>query len=771
MMGAIAPVDIEIWQMALAFLLGDVWVQQWTRLPSAIEWTVLALFALLSWRSRHAFWLALLVGVLWASAFGTWRLQHRLAGTWLQRDVSIEGYIATLGRYDDERVGFDFVVTEAPEGIPGMLRLNWYHPRQPVIAGQRWTLTVKLKPPHGRLNPGGFDYETWLFANGIGATGYVRDHPTPQILDGASYPGQWLAAWRQAIADRIESLLPDSPYLGVIQALTLGHQQKITPDQWRVFRVTGVVHLIVISGSHISLVSGLVFFLARKLWASSGNLRHSPHTVAALVAGCFACVYAALAGFSIPTQRALVMLSVVLLALIRQRHVGALQTLSLALLAVLGFDPLAVLSVGFWLSFTAVAVLLYAATGRLKRSIFWREAVQTQWVAAVGLSPLLIACFQQLSLISPLANWMAVPWVGLLIVPLCLLASLLSYVSSTIATALFHLIDWQLDVLYTGLSAMAAWPWAMISIPEPRGYAVVFCCLGVVLMLAPRGIPGRLPGMLLCVPLLFPRLDKPRDGEAWLTLLDVGQGLAVVIQTARHIVVFDTGARYSEQSDMGESVLLPHLLYRGARMIDHLIISHGDNDHSGGASAVLASLPVAQVSSSVSEFAEGSGRNYCRAGQQWQWDEVMFTMLAPSDHAFAKENDNSCVLKVAARDWSVLLTGDIEQTAEAWLVEHQAMALPSTILIAPHHGSKTSSSMTFLRAVAPEMILIPAGHLNRFGFPHRDVLERYQRLHMPWRIQGEQGAIRILSHDGGWLMTSERTLRSRYWMQPVAAEP
>lgn len=752
-------------QLALAFLLADVWVQHWSRLPTTFEWMLLVFTTLVLGFRRNVLGVTYLMGVVWAAIFGFWCLQDQLDENLQQRDLKVQGYIVSIGHEDRERAGFDFIVTNSIHGVPRKLRLNWFHPRQALVAGQGWQMTVRLKRPHGHLNPGGFDYQAWLFANSIGATGYVRNRPEPIPLELGFYPQKALASWRHSMAQRIESVLPHSPYLGMIQALSLGNQHKIDPSQWMVLRTTGVMHLIVISGSHISLVAGLVFFIIRKLWILWGGLRFAPHQVAALTAWSFAVAYAALAGFSIPTQRALVMLTVVLLALVMQRNVSIWHTLSLALLAVLCFDPLAVLSVGFWLSFTSVALLMYVSGDRLGRPGFWKEAIHSQWVVVLGLSPLLIACFQQVSLIAPLANWLAVPWIGLIIVPLCLLGLLGSFVSLIFAGSVFKVIDWQLDVLYSVLVRMSEWPWAMVSFPQPGAYALLCGALGVGLILAPRGFPGRVLGVFLLLPLFFPRSEKLEYGEAQMTLLDVGQGLSVVLQTAQHAILYDTGARFAEQSDMGASVVLPYLLHQGINKIDDLIISHGDNDHSGGAVAVLAALPVDRLFSSVAEFAEGQGRQYCRAGQQWEWDGVVFTMLSPADKAFEKENDNSCVLKMSTSHWSALLTGDIEHLAESELLKTDAEKLASDVLIAPHHGSKTSSSPEFLRSVAPKVVLIPAGKLNRFGFPHRQVLARYRILNAPWYIQGEQGAIRVTHKAGELMIDSECRKRIHYWMQ------
>ena len=751
--------------VVLAFLLGAVWVQQLAHLPSWLQCAVLLVFACgLAYRRLWPGF-ALLAGVLWASVVASSHLQAQLPEARQARNLSVEGYVAGIPKLQDGRLAFDFILTNAPPDIPEKIRLNWYRAPQAIRAGQGWRLVVRLKQPHGRLNPGGFDYEAWLFANSIGATGYVRDDSVPQTIDPGFHWLRTLAMARQAVADRLGSLLADRTQAGLVKALTLGDQNSISQAQWQIFRATGVVHLVVISGSHISLIAGLVFMLARKAWARFGSLWISPQNVAACCAWFAAWIYSGLAGFSIPVQRALVMLSVALFAVVAQRNVSALHILLLALLAVLLFDPLAVVSVGFWLSFAAVALLLYISTGRMGRPGFWREAMQAQWVTALGLAPLLVALFQQVSLVAPLANWLAVPLVGVLVVPLCLGGLLLSWLSWPAAVWLFAGVDWLLNLCCRGLEWLAAWPLATVALPQASWYALMMATAGAMVMLAPRGWPARYLGLLLWLPLLFPRLDRPLPGELRLTLLDVGQGLSAVVQTAEHVLVFDTGARYSDQSDMGEAVLLPFLHYHGVDSVDTLIVSHGDIDHSGGAPALLEQMPVAAIASSVAEFAERENGLYCRAGQRWQWDGVAFEILSPHEERFVGDNDNSCVLKISTARQAFLLTGDIEQVAEDALVERYGNALASTVLVAPHHGSKTSSSRRFLQEVAPQWVLIPAGHMNRFGFPHASVLARYRSLGISWQITGEQGAIDVKTDSENLQWTFERKRRARYWMR------
>ncbi|WAR45896.1 DNA internalization-related competence protein ComEC/Rec2 [Methylomonas rapida] len=755
-----------MYRAVLTFLAGIAWVQHWSRLPSAWEWLFLTLLAAAFHYARFRLGWVLILGVLWASLHAGWRLSDRLAGEWQGKDVPVQGYIVSLPQRQEQRVSFDFYVTESAEGIPRKLRLNWYSPKPALRAGQAWALTVRLKQPHGLSNPGAFDYEAWLFANRIGATGYVRPAPPPWPIKPPLSMARYLAQWRQAVSDKLDAVSPHSQWNGVIKALTIGRQDEISRRQWDVFRASGIVHLVVISGSHITLIAGLVFWLTRRLWVWLGILGVSPQTVAAASAWLAAGFYAGLAGFSIPTQRAMLMLTVGLCAIVLQRNIAAMRILLLALLLVVLFDPLALLAVGFWLSFAAVAILMYVSSARLGRPRYWRDAGKVHVAMAIGLSPLLLVFFQQVSLISPVANALAVPLVGLVITPMALLAVALTFVSPALVAGLLWSIDKLLQALWWLLQQMAAWPLAQLASPEPPWYAVLMSAIGAGLLLAPKGLPGRYLSPFLFLPLAFVSVEKPKPGEIWLTLLDVGQGLSTVVQTSNHVLVFDTGAKYSEQFDMGDAVLLPYLRHQGINRIDALVLSHDENDHSGGAETLLAEMPVTAIYSSAAHWTARPGGQYCRAGQRWQWDGVGFNVLSPTVDGFASENDNSCVLKIGEVNASFLLTGDIEHDAEQWLVRRYGPELASTVMIAPHHGSKTSSHDNFLSQVDPELILIPAGYANRFGFPHPRVLQRYKDRHIQSLTTGEDGAITVKIAGESVQVEPFRQSHKRYWMRP-----
>ncbi|HEY8098446.1 MAG TPA: DNA internalization-related competence protein ComEC/Rec2, partial [Methylobacter sp.] len=741
-------------------------VQQFSVLPD-VKWLILGgvLAGIIAWL-RYWRCLFFAAGVLWAIVFALHRLSDRLPEQLEGTEVQVTGTIADLPEQDEKRVRFDFIPRDGvyganPSGtgaaitkdsvyanshveagasgqqLPSKLRLSWYYPSQPIKAGQQWTFTVKLKRVHGTMNPGGFDYERWLFTEGIGATGYVRPDPKPVLL-GRDSAWNSIAVLRQHITDQLSNTLGNSPSLALIKALTIGDGNSITQQQWEVFRKTGTTHLVVISGSHIGLIAGLVYFLVLKLWAWTGWLSHSPQKVAAVSAVLVGVFYSGLAGFSVPTQRSVVMLVVAMTAIILQRNTRPFNTLSIALLAVLIFDPLAVLAAGFWLSFLAVTLIIYAISGRLGKLGHLWGAIKLHWVTSVGLSPLLLLFFQQVSLIAPLANLVAVPVISLLVVPLSLLAVIIMFISATLAGKLFYLVDTVLQGLWWLLAYLAEIPLASINHAPPSYWALLFAVPGVLLLLAPVGIPARWLSLVMFLPLVFTDIKRPEIGDINMTLLDVGQGLSVVVQTPHHLLVYDTGAKFSEQSDMGQSVLLPFLRSQGIARIDKLIISHGDNDHIGGAASLLRGMDTEQVLTSVPQLLSEYAPIVCSAGQSWLWDEVKFTMLAPKQ-AFVSDNDNSCVLKIQSKQGSVLLVGDIEAIAESWLVETYGEALTADVLVAPHHGSKTSSTIAFLQAVQPDYVLIPAGYRNQFGHPHKDVLARYRQVNAKWLSSVDSG--------------------------------
>jgi competence protein ComEC len=765
----------------LAFVCGAITVQGLPELPSPMLLTGLTIAAPILFFLRRSLACALLLGFAWASAFALLRLHDELPRDLEGRDIIVEGAIASLPEPNERGVRFEFDLgrTVSPEDgrVPGHLRLNWYDTTRTLHAGEHWRLTVRLKRPHGMLNPGGMDHELWLFSRNIRALGYVRESPGNVLLKPAN---PWLpGAWRQTLSDRIHATLADSRFDGVIRALVMGAEDAISPAQWEVLRRTGTAHLIAISGSHISLIAVVAYGIAAGAAALLQVMRWPPPALAAVAAVAAAAGYSALTGFAIPTQRALIMIAIAMGGIIAQRHLRPVHTLTWALAAVVLLDPLAVTSPGFWLSFLAVGFILYLLTGRLQRPGLLHGLAWTNWATSLGLAPVLLFFFGQISLISPLANLFAVPVLGLAITPLALLSALALLVWPAAGIVLMGFTETLVAWTWKALEWLSALSWAQWQHAAPPLPMALLAALGAAVLMIPRGIPGRWLGLFLLLPAATYVPAPPPEGSYRLTVLDVGQALASVVETRAHTLVFDTGARLSDSFDMGTAVLEPYLRSRGLSAIDTLVVSHGDNDHIGGAAALLQRFPVAAALSSVPDKLSHPAAKSCRAGQSWEWDGVRFEMLWPpapggggikGEGATGKDNDTSCVLKISAAQGSALLTGDIERGAESGLVKRYGAALASTVLVAPHHGSKTSSSPEFLSEVRPSTVLVSAGYRNRWGFPSPQVMERYRRLGIRAFDTASGGALTVLpGADGsGPGLIPYRLSYRRYWHDTAA---
>jgi len=778
----------------LAFLMGILLLQALPDLPAG-AWSLLLLAVIpLVFCLGGMMRLVLIVaaGFLWALWRASSLLEVALPAQWEGRDLTVTGVISGIPQVRERGLSFYFRMegVEAEDKfhrLPLRVRLNWYGQPPPLRAGERWRLRVRLKQPRGFMNPGGFDYEGWLFHQGIRATGYVRDGPRgSRAGNAAERPHQRLAAaaswhwhgWRQALYEKVRDVLEDHPFKGMVAALALGERQGITTDQWTVLRGTGTTHLMAISGLHVGLVAGLAFWLVRRLWSCSAwlTLRLAAPRAAALGALLAAACYAALAGFAIPTQRALIMVAVAMAAVFSCRRFRPGDILALALAGVLLLDPLAVMAVGFWLSFGAVAVILYAMGGRPAWRRGWHQWGRLHWVAGLGIAPLTLLFFQQQALTAPLANFVAVPWVSLLVVPLVLLGACLLVVVPALGELLLQTGALLLAWLWPLLSWFAALP-AGQWFHAPPLWAAGMGVVGLAWLLAPRGLPARWLGLLMLLPLFFHKPARPPEGAVWFTLLDVGQGLAAVVQTRDHVLVYDTGPRYSARFDTGAAVVVPFLRSQGIRRVDRLLLGHGDNDHIGGAASLLRALPVGEVLSSVpgkvetrvlASLEEKGGpvsAAFCRAGHSWQWNEVVFDILHPPADGGLRGNDASCVLKVSAGKWAVLLSGDIERRAEAVLVRRHGDALAAQVLVAPHHGSRTSSGAAFIDAVAPAYVLFPVGYRNRYGLPAREVLTRYRLRGVTTLDSARHGAIRFVldARQGLSSPLAYRDAARRYW--------
>lgn len=715
---------------------------------------------------------ALVLGCTWAGLRAHGRLAEALPGAWEGRDVTVVGVVAELPQAIEHGVRFVFDVEQAPAPVPSRVLVGWYDRNAPegaggdplVRAGERWRLTLRLKRPHGNANPGGFDYEAWLLERGLRATGYVRPSADNQRLDPfVVTPATLVERLRELLRERLRTTLAEGAHPGLVVALGVGDQHSIDADLWRVFNRTGTQHLMAISGLHVGIVAMLAGGGVMALWRRIPPLAlRLPAQKAGVLAGWLAAVgYGAVAGMGVPTLRTVLMLGVVALAMLAGRMAAPSRVLGLALLTVLLADPWAVLSAGFWLSFGAVAVLVLAGAGRPAGERVWRSFLRTQLAVTLGLVPVLLALFQQFSLISPLANGVAIPLVSLVITPL-----ILAYLVVPLPPLLW-LADWLLVGLMAFLGWLAELPLAVWQQAAPPLPVVLGAGVGCLWALLPRGTPGRWVGLAGLIPLLAWVPPRPAPGEWRMTVLDVGHGLAVHVQTASHDLLYDTGPAWSREGNSGLRVVLPYLRAEGVRRLDQLLVSHDDIDHAGGAASVLAEMPVATWSSSLGEDhplrRAPVPHRACQAEQAWRWDGVDFQVLHPPADlpAAGPDNARSCVLRIAGPHGRALLLGDLEAPQEAALVAGAGLA--SEVVVAPHHGSRSSSSPQLVAAVAPRMVIYPVGYLNRFQHPHPSVWARWNGAGAEgWRTDAG-GAIQVRAGQAGLEVEAWRQSHPRYW--------
>ncbi|HGY3555879.1 TPA: DNA internalization-related competence protein ComEC/Rec2 [Pseudomonas putida] len=684
-----------------------------------------------------------LLGLCWACGSAQQALDDRLAAGLEGRTLWLEGRVAGLPARTAQGVRFEL---EAPRSrraeLPQRLQLSWFD-GPPLRAGEQWRLAVTLQRPAGLLNPHGPDREAQLLARRVGATGTVK-------------AGQLLApvagGWRDALRQRLLMLEANGRQAALV-ALVLGDGAGLAREDWQTLQATGTVHLLVISGQHIGLVAGLLYGLVAGLarWGLwPARLPWLPWACGLAMAAALA--YGWLAGGGVPVQRACLMLAVVLLWRLRFRHLGAFFPLLVALVAVLVFEPLAALLPGFWLSFAAVATLIYCFSARLGGWRPWQAWTRAQWVIAVGLLPVLLATGLPVSLSAPLANLVAVPWVSLAVLPLALLGTLMLSLAG-VGEALLWLAGGLLDVLFRGLALVAQQRPAWVP-PALPWWAWLLVCLGALLLLLPRGVPLRGLGGVMLLALWVPREPVP-FGQIEVWQLDVGQGLAVLLRTRHHSLLYDAGPARGE-SDLGERVVLPTLRKLGVGGLDVMVISHAHADHAGGAEAIARGLPIKRIIGG--EALVDVPLQPCASGEQWDWDGVRFSLWRWVDGQ--SSNDRSCVLLVEAQGERLLLAGDMEVAAErAWLADTEVPRIDW--LQAPHHGSRSSSTEAFVRATAPRGVLISRGRNNSFGHPHVQVVERYGRHGVVMHDTAVEGALRLVLGRHGEVEGVRR--QRRFW--------
>jgi competence protein ComEC len=717
-----------------------------------------------------------------------WQAEQRLSvvlpDEWQGRDIEVTGVVAELPRKFQQGLHFSFDVERilTPQAsVPRHIYLSAYYDQKSaplaLHAGERWQLTLRLKQPHGSSNPHGFDFEMWALENNVRAVGYVVNKADNKLLsaraEGFNYR---IESWREAVRDKFNATLGSAPYAGVLSALAIGDQSSIPATQWQVFTRTGVNHLMSISGLHITMLASLGFALTYWLWRRSTRLTLllPARKAAALAALLIALGYALLSGFAVPAQRTVYMVASVAIALWLNRNFSLAQILGIALLGVLIPDPWAVLSPGFWLSFGAVALILYVTAYRLKPSHWLMEYGKVQWAMTIGLVPMLLGLFQQVSLVSPVANAFAIPLVSLVVVPLTLLGAVLPpYFSNWDAPLwLAHsVMDWTMALLewLNGL------PLAVWTQHAPPAWSIVAGMLGVLWILLPRGFPARWLGFVLLLPMFLNTPQPPAQDTLRLIIFDVGQGLAVAAQTRHHALLYDTGPDFSDGADSGNRILVPSLRAMGIARLDGLILTHDDTDHTGGAASVMQAMPISWLLSSLPDghplLHLASDKRRCLDGQSWQWDGVNFEILHPDAASYAdaniRDNNRGCVLRISIGDQHILLTADIEKDSERQLLKEHSDKLPAALLVVPHHGSKTSSTERFVAAVHPGYAVFTAGYRNRFGHPKQEIVQRYAGNGAELLRSDGDGAVLVKMDAHGLEIERYRKTHRRYWMHSM----
>ncbi len=821
-----------------AFVLGDLLLQQCARLPEPSDLAFCLGCALAFAGTAVALWrgagpraaqgcagfaaLAMfLAGFSYAAASAGWRMADALdwadegidlrvqavvaslpsrfeGGSHFVADVEQVLHLASPSAGDDRMQSIPQSTLRSIPRVPRRISLSWYEPGRTVLPAQRWQWTVRLRRPQASINPTGFDAEAWMLEQGIRAAGTVRagtrDEPV-QLIDSLVWQFDPVVDRARAwLRDLLQQILAERRYGAVIVALVMGDQGAIAEQDWALFNRTGISHLVSISGLHITMIAAVVALLAGGLWRRSAGLLRlaTVPVVRALAAILGALAYCLLAGWGVPAQRTLLMLSVVALGQIWRARLGPANILASAALLVCLWDPWAVLAAGFWLSFGAVACIFLASSGRLAPEPGWRngacEGARMQAAITVGQVPLTLAIFGQVSIVAPLANAVAIPLVSYLVAPLALVGAGLAACGEYGRWAgawLLHLSEALFGLLARLLELLVTPSWSWFALPMPPQWTLAAAALGCAWLLAPAGWPLRWIGLCALLPMFVWPVEQPGPGELWATALDVGQGMCVVLETSDHVVVFDTGPRFSADADAGSRVLVPYLRARGIRRVDVLVVSHQDIDHAGGAGSLLASFPVDRIWTSVPPghrllqavaSQPDAVLTRCEAGQSLHLDGLALTMLSPAPELYARArastNSRSCVVHAQLGSHRVLLTGDVPVRQERQLLARAAGMwhdMQVELLIAPHHGSHSSSSEELITASSPRWVSMQLGYRNHFGHPHAGVLERY-RAHGVQVVRSDECGAAQWRFDSGAGVTIERWRldHARYWHnQPI----
>lgn len=750
-------------QILFSFALGLAFVQQWPALPDPLISIFLLLFALIGcvrW-PRVALPCALIAGVAYAMLSGSVALSKRLDVAHSGQTIEVVVEVAGLPVYEHDQWQFQGEVIHASgfESLQGeRIKLAWYKTSARLQPGDVWRFTALLRVPNGVQNPGGFDAERRALEQSIVAQGYVKRDA--QFL--FAKPG--LDRWRNGLSMQIGKAL-GLPQARFVQALALGDTRGLSDADWERLRQTGITHLIAISGFHVGIVALFAAWVMHAfycLWPRVGLVLPRPLGIA-LISIIAAVGYTAIAGFAIATVRTAWMIALFMAARLCYRSLTVLHAVALSMVLMLLWDPFCVLNAGFWLSFSGVLLLATGMPSDSKKGWFW-PFIKAQYVVSIGLFPITVLFFGQTTVIGPLVNLIAIPLISLMIVPLALFGILFSAIDF-VAQLFWSASAWLMQQFWQILELVSEQQWTSMYVPEPTFWALALAAFGVALLILPKPVPGRALGLVLLLPVCLAKMPEIEHGQLRIAMLDVGQGLSVLVQTAEHRLLYDTGAGHKYGFNRGESTVVPALRAHGIDRLDLVVVSHADNDHSGGFEALHKAIRVPHVREPIAGTV-GLSQD-CRAGQRWRWDGIDFEMLWPILPLAEKKNDQSCVLLISTGRQRVLLTGDISARVEAELIERYPHLAGITILLVPHHGSKTSSSAEFLNQLKPELGLVSAGFQNRFKHPNAAVAERYQAQGIALTNTVDTGWAELLITPDFWRWWHrERIDDQRYWMRP-----
>jgi competence protein ComEC len=766
---------MQSWMIGM--VSGIIFTGSWPFLP---PWPLSLLFAAvalgaLRWKSGPARLVSgLACGCALGLVHGTLLLQQRLADDCVSVPLIVAGRVSSLpieNRMpgDIRRQRFEFTVSDlAPKRCVGPVRLILsYYGDHRILPGDEWQFEVKLKKPWGLANPGSFNMQVWFSQEGIGATGSVRESGRTQQLSSADGVYALHHRLRLMISERIGGLELDPDVGAILRAITVADKSGIDPRLWILFQQFGINHLLVISGLHVGMVAGVGYLLGGlyvRIFSSGASGGGWIPGVTALL---LACLYGALAGFSLPTQRALCMLCCFVVAGLAGRRSGSGNNLLLAATVVLILNPLAALGSGFWLSFGAVAALLWLA--RWQQGIgFLRRLLSTHGFMSLVMLPLGALFFGGGSLVSMLANLVMIPLVGWVVVPLGLMAVVFFWCGWSVESTLWRLAGWPLEQIFPLARALADiggnWLYLPLSANLPQ---VLLVLLAVALFILPGGMVLKLIAPVLTLPMLLPPdiSSQVPSLVTKVTVLDVGQGTAVLVRSGDHALLYDTGGGNPDGVNIGSMAVLPYLRQEGVASLDTLVISHPDVDHSAGTSVILSAMTVDRFRYGGAGPGVAQGRP-CIAGESWRWPGgQVFQFLSPAQETLRSRNDSSCVLQIQVGKYRLLLPGDIENERERTLVQYWGEELSSNWLLAAHHGSRTSSSSTFLKRVQPEAAVISSGYANRFGHPHPSVIQRLDEQRVKTLSTATEGALDFEVVPGQALqINAYRSSRRRYWM-------